>query len=110
MNRRYIVFTLYVCLLIHIGVALNCFSCEDSCSPRLTVTCSNNETCYKIEKQLGGKKAKFKGCLARDMCNTTVVGSVRQCCDTDLCNSGTIPHVASIFFFGPVAMTSFCLF
>ncbi|XP_056397057.1 weak neurotoxin 9-like [Hyla sarda] len=110
MIRSYIAVVICVYLTIHIGDALDCYSCSDFCTEPLMETCSDGETCFSIEKQLGEHLAKVKGCLAEDRCNTTVGSSVRRCCNTDLCNSGTVPDVSSMVSFGLMIMMNVGLF
>ncbi|XP_069798811.1 sperm acrosome membrane-associated protein 4 isoform X1 [Dendropsophus ebraccatus] len=110
MNRTFTAIVLCLYLTIHIGDTLDCYSCSEFCTDPLIETCSEDETCFSIEKQLGESLAKVKGCLAEDRCNTTVGESVRECCDTDLCNSGRVPGVFSMVSYGLVIIISFCLF
>ncbi|XP_040261917.1 lymphocyte antigen 6D-like [Bufo bufo] len=96
MMRNYIALTLCIYLIIPTGDALKCYSCSDVCPSLSEVNCSKDETCYSIKTHFGERLARFKGCLSKEKCNTTVGSAVRQCCDTDLCNTGTVPGVFSM--------------
>ncbi|KAM4640600.1 CD59 glycoprotein-like [Discoglossus pictus] len=103
---RTVLIALGVLLICHLGHTLKCYSCSyGTCLTPSSITCQTNEVCVtersSVTEYLGLKK---KGCTNRASCNqdtTNIHGGITvttktTCCESELCNSATVPKVSLI--------------